>query len=69
MKPYRKQKLTVAGAEEGAHGELSADPVAAAGALEVLENCVDVALKDVVSGHGVDGLMVGLDDVSALFQS
>lgn len=48
MKPYRKQKLTVAGAEEGAHGELSADPVAAAGALEVLENCGHVALRDVV---------------------
>lgn len=47
MKPYRKQKLTVAGAE-GAHGELSADPVAAAGALEVLENCGHVALRDVV---------------------
>ena len=37
--------------------------------LEVFKTSVDVALKDVVSGHGVDGLMVGLDDVSALFQT
>ena len=36
--------------------------------LEVFKNCVDVALKDVVSGHGVDGLTVGLDDLSALPQ-
>jgi len=26
--------------------------------LEVLKNCVDVALRNVVSGHGGDGLMV-----------
>lgn len=37
--------------------------------MEVFENRGDMALKDVVSGHGVDGLMVGLDDVSALFQT
>jgi len=37
--------------------------------LEVFKTSVDVALRDVVSGHGVDGLMVGLDDVSALFQT
>ena len=35
--------------------------------LEVFRNCVDVALRDVVSGH--DGLMVGQDDFSSLFQS
>jgi len=26
--------------------------------LEVLRNCVDVALRDVVSGHGEDGLVL-----------
>jgi len=36
--------------------------------LEVLENCVDVALKDVVSGHGWDGPIVVLDDLRSLFQ-
>jgi len=29
---------------------------------------MDVALRDMVSRHGGDGLMVGLDDVSGLFQ-
>ena len=36
--------------------------------LEVFKECGDVALRDVVSGHGGDGLMVGLDDLSGLFQ-
>jgi len=36
--------------------------------LEVFKNHVDVALRDVVSEHGGDGLMVALDDVSGLFQ-
>jgi len=31
--------------------------------LEVLKNRVDVALRDVVSGHGGGGLVVGLDDL------
>ena len=35
---------------------------------EVLKNCMDVALRDMVGGHGRDGLMVGLDDLSGLFQ-
>ena len=35
--------------------------------LEVFQNCVDVALRDVVSGHGGGGLVVGLNDLS--FQS
>jgi len=30
--------------------------------------CGDVALRDMVSGHGGDGLMAGLDDLSGLFQ-
>ncbi len=33
-----------------------------------VQNCVDVALRDTVSGHGGDGLMVGLDDLTGLFQ-
>jgi len=36
--------------------------------LEVFKNRVDVALRDVVSGHGRDGLMVGLNDLGGLFQ-
>ena len=36
--------------------------------LEVFLNCVDVALRDMDSGHGGDGLMVGLDDLSGVFQ-
>ena len=32
------------------------------------EGVVHVALRDVVSGHGGDGLMVGLDNLSGLFQ-
>ena len=36
--------------------------------LEVFKKRVDVALRDMVSGHGGDGLMVGLGDLSGLFQ-
>jgi len=36
--------------------------------LEVLKRRVGVALRDVVSGHGGDGLMAGLGDLSAPFQ-
>mgnify|MGYP001855598920 CR=1 FL=1 len=32
--------------------------------LQVFKNCGDVALRDMVSGHGGDGWMVGLDDLS-----
>jgi len=28
-----------------------------------VKKCVDVALQDMVSGHGGGGLMVGLDDL------
>jgi len=35
--------------------------------VEVLKNCIDVVLRDVVNGHGGDGLMVGLDDLRGLF--
>lgn len=36
--------------------------------LEVLKSHVDVALRDVVSGHGGGGLMVGLNDLKGLLQ-
>ena len=36
--------------------------------LEVFQSRVAVALRDVGSGHGGDGLVVGLDDLSGLFQ-
>ena len=36
--------------------------------LAVFKKCADVALRDVVSGHGGDGLMVELDDLRYLFQ-
>ena len=36
--------------------------------LEVFKKCVDVALRDMVSKQGGDGLMVGLDDLRGLFQ-
>ena len=35
--------------------------------LEVVKNCVDVALRDVLSGHVGDELMVGLDNLRGLF--
>ena len=35
--------------------------------LEVFQNRVDVALRDVVSGHGGGRLMAGLGDLSGLF--
>ena len=34
--------------------------------LEVFNNHVDVALRDVGSGHGEDGLVVGLDGLCSL---
>ena len=36
--------------------------------MEVFQNCVDVALRDMVSGHDGDGLMFGLGDLRGLFQ-
>ena len=36
--------------------------------LQMFKKHTDVALRDVVSGHGRDGLMVGLGDLSGLFQ-
>jgi len=36
--------------------------------LEVFKNRVDVALRDVVSGCGAGGLVVGLDGLRGLFQ-
>ena len=37
--------------------------------VEVFKNHGDVALRDVVCGHGWDGLTVGLGDLRGLFQS
>ena len=31
--------------------------------LEVLKNCGDVALRDLASGHGGDGSVIGLSDL------
>ena len=36
--------------------------------LEVSKSCVDVALRDMVSGHGGDGLAVEPGDLRGLFQ-
>jgi len=36
--------------------------------LEVFKNCAGVALKDMVSEHGGDGLTVGPDDLSGILQ-
>ena len=36
--------------------------------LEVFQSRVDVALRDVVSGHGGDGRAVGPGDLRGLFQ-
>ena len=36
--------------------------------LEVFKSCVDVALRDVVSGHGGGGLRVALGDLRGLSQ-
>lgn len=36
--------------------------------LEVLRNRMDVALRDLVSGHDEGGLAVGLGDLRGLFQ-
>lgn len=36
--------------------------------LELPKNHVDVALRYMVSGHGGDGLVVGLDDLRGVFQ-
>lgn len=37
--------------------------------LEAFKKCIDVTLKDMVSGHGISSeLMVGLDDLGCLFQ-
>ena len=36
--------------------------------LEVFKKCVDVALREMVSEHGGDGLMVGLVSLRGLFQ-
>lgn len=49
----------------GAWKALPSDGVAS---LEVFKNRVDVALRNVLSGHGGDVLIVRLDDLRSLFQ-
>ena len=34
----------------------------------MLKTCGDVTLRDMVSGHGEDGITVRLDDLSHFFQ-
>lgn len=36
--------------------------------LEVPKKRVDMALRDMINGHGEDELLVGLEDLSGLFQ-
>lgn len=36
--------------------------------LEAFKNCGNMALKDTISGHGGNGLLVGLDGLRGLFQ-
>jgi len=36
--------------------------------LEVFKKRADVSLRDMISGHGGDGSMVGLNDLDGLFQ-
>ena len=36
--------------------------------LGAFRSCGDVALRDVVSGHGGGGMMIGLHDLSGLLQ-
>ena len=36
--------------------------------LDVFKNCVVVGLRDMVSGHAGNGLLVGLGDHRGLFQ-
>ena len=36
--------------------------------LELFKNCVDLALRDMVGGHGGDELVVGRGDLRGLFQ-
>jgi len=46
----------------------AAQGVAESPSLKVFKTHGGVALKDMVNDHGGGGLMVGLDDLSGLFQ-
>ena len=49
------------------HGKRLPREVGETPSLEVFKKRVGVVLKDMVSGHSGDGLMMGLDDLSGLF--
>ena len=54
--------------KSGAAVAQAAQGVVQSPSLEVFQSRVDAALRDVVSGHGAGGLVVGLGDIRGLFQ-
>lgn len=50
------------------HGHRLPKEVGESPCQEVFKKCADLALKDVVSGHGGDGLTDRMGDINGLFQ-